>query len=86
MRILLTGLAGLVAASGLAASAQASINYNASKSNTGNVAFHRHHTAQVDLGHGILVGRRRHHPLAHKPKTNPPIDANHGISTGRRMH
>lgn len=86
MRILLKGLVGLVAAMGLAASANAAVNYNSSKSNTGNLAFRGHHNAQADLGHGVLVGKRRHHPIHHKPKVNAPFDANHGMSTGRRMH
>ena len=87
MRILLGGLVGLVAAVGLAASAQASINYNASKSNTGNLTYHRHHHAsRIGLGHGAHAGKRSHQPLRLAHDIKPKHDATAGAVTGRRQH
>jgi hypothetical protein len=62
-----------------ATTASATINYNASKSNTGNVAV-------SDVSHGQVAGKRIHHPALHKPKKTPPPDVGHGMSTGRRMY
>jgi hypothetical protein len=52
------------------AGALAAVNYNASKSNTGNLAAHstrpccRGAKTKFDLGHGAYAGKRRHAPVA----------------------
>jgi hypothetical protein len=72
MRRFAIGVLGAVLALGVAASADASINYNASKSNTGNVTLHcvahRGHSCVTHrrthaATHGAHAGRRQHQPV-----------------------
>ena len=69
MRRIMIGVAAAVLTLGVTASANASINYNASKSNTGNVTLHcvarRGHPCVTRHAptHGAHTGRRQHRPV-----------------------
>ncbi|HTX49714.1 MAG TPA: hypothetical protein VME40_10025 [Caulobacteraceae bacterium] len=84
MRKILIGLSAITAAASLAASADAAINYNASKANTATVHCrvshgHRTCTRGPTATHGAAAGKRRH-----KPTTT--YDQQSGHTAGKRMH
>lgn len=77
MRNILIGVTAIFAAAGLAASADAAVNYNASKSNT--VTAH----CQVTHGHRTCTRGRGAGKRIHKPTTYDQLS---GHTAGKRMH
>jgi hypothetical protein len=89
MSKILIGLSAVIAAASLAASGDAAVNYNASKSNTATLSCHvshghrtcvRHHARQAfDINHGSYAGKRMHKPLAKHDQAS-------GHPAGKRTH
>jgi hypothetical protein len=78
MRKILIGLSAITAAASLAASADAAVNYNSSKSNTATLRCHASH------GHRTCVrsqaaGKRQHKPLTKHDQAS-------GQAAGKRTH
>ena len=78
MSKILIGLSAVIAAASLAASADAAVNYTASKSNTATLSCHVSHGHRTCV-RGHAAGKRQH-----KPTT--PYDLGSGHSSGKRMH
>ena len=80
MRKILIGISAVVAAASLAASADAAINYNASKSNTATLHCHVSHGHRSCVrSHGSYAGKRQHKPVTSSDQAS-------GLPTGKRMH
>jgi hypothetical protein len=78
VRKILIAISATIAAASLAASADAAVNYNASKSNTATIHCHVSHGRRACV-RGRAAGKR-----IHKPATT--YDQQSGHTAGKRMH